>query len=595
MSVIVSHREQKTGPPSSMIDARRDFPIFEQSIRGKELVYLDSGATTQKPHSVLEAMDRYYELKNANIHRGNYALSLEATTAFEQAREKVARFLNVKDTREIVFTRGTTESINLVASSLSRHLLKRGDEIIISTMEHHSNIVPWQLACEQYGAVLKVIPINDAGELLMDEFQKLLSPRTRIVAVTHLSNALGTINDVATIIKMAHAVGAVVLVDGAQWVAHHVTDLPTLDVDFYAFSGHKLYGPTGIGVLYGKRIWLERMPPYQGGGDMIKRVTFEKTTYADLPNKFEAGTPNIAGAIGLGAAIDYINHLGLAKIAQQEEALLKYLERRLQEVPGLRIIGTSPHKSGAVSFLLQEPAVAAYDVGLRLDVDGIAVRTGHHCCQPLMDRFGIGATIRATLGVYNRASDVDALIDSLQALRKERAAQPAATRPAAITLANDEPAYPEAFAETPEAAAEQLIDEFSFLDDWADRYQYIIDLGNKLPVFPEHERTEINRVHGCQSTVFLSARKRPGTLDTLDFLADSDADIVRGLIAILQRLFTGQKASAILAFDIEAFLEKIGLDKNLAMTRRNGLVSMIKRIKVMAQAIETSCVGCAKC
>jgi len=595
MSAIVSHREQKAVPPTSMIEARRDFPIFEQLIRGKELVYLDSGATTQKPRAVLEAMDRYYEQQNANIHRGNYFLSLEATAAFEQAREKVARFLNVKDTRAILFTRGTTESINLVASSLSRYLLKRGDEIIISTMEHHSNIVPWQLACEQYGAILKVIPINDAGELLMDEYEKLLSPRTRIVAVTHLSNALGTINNIATITKMAHAVGAVVLVDGAQWVAHHVTDLPALDVDFYAFSGHKLYGPTGIGVLYGKRQLLEKMPPYQGGGDMIKRVTFEKTTYADLPNKFEAGTPNIAGAIGLGAAIDYINHLGLSKVAQHEETLFKYMERRLLEVPGLRIVGTAAHKSGAVSFLLDQPAIAAYDVGLRLDIDGIAVRTGHHCCEPLMDRFGIGATIRATLGVYNRASDVDALVDSLQTLRKERAAQPAVSRPAALNLANDEPAYTQAFAETPEAAAEQFIDEFSFLDDWADRYQYIIDLGNKLPAFPENERTDVNRVHGCQSTVFLSARKRPGTLDTLDFLADSDADIVRGLIAILQRLFTGQKASSILAFDIEAFLEKIGLDKNLAMTRRNGLVSMIKRIKGLAQAIENTCVGCEKC
>ncbi|HQR05411.1 MAG TPA: SufS family cysteine desulfurase, partial [Gemmatales bacterium] len=353
MSTIVSQLESKTVPPSSMIDARRDFPIFEQSIRGKELVYLDSGATTQKPRAVLEAMDRYYEQQNANIHRGNYFLSLEATAAYEQAREKVARFLNVKDTREIIFTRGTTESINLVAASLCRLLVKRGDEIIISTMEHHSNIVPWQLACEQYGATLRVIPINDAGELRMDEFQKLLSPRTKIVAVTHLSNALGTINNIATIARMAHGVGAVVLVDGAQWVAHHVTDLPALDVDFYAFSGHKIYGPTGIGVLYGKRHLLEKMPPYQGGGDMIKRVTFEKTTYADLPNRFEAGTPNIAGAIGLGAAIDYINQLGLAKIAQHEETLLKYMERRLQEVPGLRIIGTSPNKSGAVSFLLE--------------------------------------------------------------------------------------------------------------------------------------------------------------------------------------------------------------------------------------------------
>lgn len=595
MSAIVSPRDQKVASHSSIIDARRDFPIFEQTIRGKELIYLDSGATTQKPRVVLEAMDRFYEQSNANIHRGNYFLSLEATAAFEQAREKAARFLNVKDHREIIFTRGTTESINLVASSLSRLLLKRGDEIIVSTMEHHSNIVPWQIACEYYGATLKVIPINDSGELLMDEYQKLLSPRTRIVAVTHLSNALGTINDIGTMTRLAHGVGAVVLVDGAQWVAHHATDLPALDVDFYAFSGHKIYGPTGIGVLYGKRAWLEKMPPYQGGGDMIKRVTFEKTSYADLPNKFEAGTPNIAGAVGLGTAIDYLNQLGMNKITQHEETLLKYLEKRLQDVPGLRLMGTAAHKSGVVSFLLNQPVVSPYDVGLRLDVDGIAVRTGHHCCQPLMDRFGIGATIRASLGVYNHASDIDTLVDSLMTLRQERATQLPTAKPLTMTLAKVEPAYPDAFADSPESAAEQLIDEFSFLDDWSDRYQYIIELGNKLPAYPENERTDINRVHGCQSTVYLSARKRPGTIDTLDFLADSDADIVRGLIAILQRLFTAQKASAILAFDIEAFLEKIGLDKNLAMTRRNGLVSMIKRIKVMAQAIETSCVGCAKC
>lgn len=589
MSATIRKRETKPAP--SLLDARRDFPIFDRRTRGKELIYLDSGATTQKPRVVIEAVSQFYEQTNANIHRGNYQLSLDATQAYEEARQKVASFLHVANASEIIFTRGTTESINLVASSLGRLLLKQGDEIIVSAMEHHSNIVPWQLACQHYGAVLKVIPINDAGELLLDEYQKLLSSRTRIVAVTHLSNALGTINDIKTITQLAHASNAVVVVDGAQWVAHHPTDLPSLDVDFYAFSGHKLYGPTGIGVLYGKRTWLEKMPPYQGGGDMIKQVTFAKTTYAELPSKFEAGTPDISGAVGLGAAIDYLNSLGLSKIAQQEEVLLKYLEQRLHEVPGLRIIGTAARKSGAVSFVLEQPVIAPYDVGMRLDLDGIAVRTGHHCCQPLMDRLGLSATIRATLGIYNRASDVDALVESLLRLRQIQLP----VRASVLSSTDSEPVYPEAFAESPEAAAEQLIDEFSFLDDWSDRYQYIIDLGNKLLAFPESERIEVNRVHGCQSTVYLSARKRPGTSNTLDFLADSDADIVRGLIAILQRLFTGQATSSILAFDIDAFLEKLGLDKNLALTRRNGLASMIQRIKALAQAIETSCVGCAKC
>lgn len=590
MSVSLKSKRDTIAAPPGLLNVRGDFPIFEQPMRGRPLVYLDSGASTQKPQVVIDAVSDYYAKHHANIHRGNYELSLEATALYEQAREKVARFLNAKEASEIIFTRGTTESINLVASSLGRLLLKPGDEIIVSMLEHHSNIVPWQLACEHYGAVLKVIPINDAGELLLDEYKKLLSPRTRIVAVTHLSNALGSVIDVAHITKLAHETGAVVLVDGAQWVAHHPTDVQSLDVDFYAFSGHKLYGPTGIGVLYGKRSWLDKMPPYQGGGDMIRQVTFAKTTYADLPNKFEAGTPHIAGAVGLGVAIDYLQSLGLEKVARHETVLLKYLQQRLHEVPGLRVIGHAKHQSGCVSFVLENPYQAAYDVGLRLDVDGIAVRTGHHCCMPLMDRLGINATIRASLGIYNTTHDVDVLVESLKTLRLERQNQPAAELPV-----TDQFTFPEAAASSPEAAAEQLMDEFSVLDDWADRYQFIIDLGNKLPAFPASERIEANRVHGCQSTVYLSARKRPGTVDTLDFIAESDADIVKGLIAILQRLFAGQKASAILAFEVDGFLEKLGLDKHLALTRRNGLASMIQRIKALAQAIESACAGCVRC
>jgi len=593
MSSILTQREHKAGPPN-WADVRKDFPIFDHPVRGRDLVYLDNGATTQKPRAVLEATARYYETQNANIHRGNYYLSIEATTAYETARDKVARFIHAAEPAECIFTKGTTESINLVASSLGRLLLRDGDEVVISAMEHHSNIVPWQLACEYSGAQLRVIPVNELGELRYDEVERLLNPRTKIVAVTHLSNVLGTINDVARITRLAHGVGAAVLIDGAQWVAHHATDVQALDCDFYAFSGHKLYGPTGIGVLYGKRAWLDRMPPYQSGGDMIREVTFEQTTYADLPNKFEAGTPNIAGVVGLAAAVDYLQHLGLSRIQQYEDALAKYALQRLREVPGLRVIGQASHRSGVISFVLEDPAVSAYDVGLRLDVEGIAVRTGHHCCQPLMSCFHVPATVRASLGIYNTARDMDALLDGLQALRREKLQAPPA-KPNTLPILDDGVTYPLAIADSPEAAAELLLDEFSFLDDWAERYQYIIDLGARLPPFPEHERTEVNRVHGCQSTVYLSARKRPGTADTLDFVADSDADLVRGLIAILEHLFAGQKANTILAFDIDGFLEKLGLDKNLALTRRNGLASMIKRIKGLAHAVEQACGQCKKC
>jgi cysteine desulfurase/selenocysteine lyase len=605
MSTIKSHAKPAAEPNSlNAANIRRDFPIFSQPVHGKELVYLDSGATTQKPHQVIEATTHFYETQNANIHRGNYYLSLEATAAYEKARTTVARFINAREPAECLFTRSTTESINLVAASLGRLLLKPGDEVVVSTMEHHSNIVPWQMACEYFGAHLQVIGVNDAGELRLDEYEKILGPRTKIVAITHLSNVLGTINDIPTIVKLAHAVGAAVLVDGAQWVGHHPTDIQALDADFYAFSGHKLYGPTGIGVLYGKRSWAERMPPYQGGGDMIEHVTFQKTTYAGIPNKFEAGTPNIAGAVGLGAAIEYLSALGFDKIAQHEEALLHYAERRLAEVAGLRMLGNAKNKSGIISFVLENPAVNALDVGTRLDLDGIAVRTGHHCCEPLMGRLGVDRTVRMSLGIYNTAADIDALVESLLMLRKERGRQGDTASHAttavpsgngSIPLAVDEVVYPPASADSPNAAADELIDEFSFLDDWNDRYEYIIDLGKKLPPFPEGERTDYNRVRGCQSTVFLSARKRPGTADTLDFLAHSDADIVNGLIAILQRLFSGQKASQVLAFNIGAFLKKIGLDEKLALSRRNGLASMIARIQSLAGAIEKSCVPCAKC
>ncbi|HJT76701.1 MAG TPA: aminotransferase class V-fold PLP-dependent enzyme, partial [Gemmataceae bacterium] len=483
--------------------------------------------------------------------------------------------------REIVFTRGTTEAINLVAQTYGRQNLRAGDEIIVSEMEHHSNIVPWQLLCEQTGAVLRVVPITDRGEFRLDAYEKLLGPKTKLVAVVHLSNVLGTINPVEDIIRLAHARGVPVLIDGAQAVAHLPVDVRRLDCDFYAFSGHKLYGPTGIGVLYGKAALLEAMPPWQGGGDMIASVSFARTTYNVLPYKFEAGTPDIAGAVGLGAAIDYVQRVGLDAIAAHEADLLSYATARLREVPGLRLLGTAERKGSVLSFVLEAPPVAPLDVGTLLDQEGVAVRTGHHCCQPLMGRLGVASAARASLALYNTREDIDALVAGLNkivagAATKGHAAEAA---PPANGQAAD---YPEAAAGSPQEAADDLADSFEFFDDWKDRYQFLIELGAKLLPLPEDARTEAHRVHGCQSTVYMTARKRPGTADVIDFLADSDADLVRGLIAVLQRLYSGQSARQILAFDVEGFFRKLGLDQHLTLGRRNGLASMVQRIRKLA-------------
>jgi len=392
---------------------REDFPILHQTVRdGRPLVYLDNAATTQKPRAVIDAIRRYYERDNANIHRGVHELSERATAAYEGARALVQRFIGASSPREIIFTRGTTEAINLVAQSFARPRVRPGDEILISTMEHHSNIVPWQMLCEQTGAVLRVVPIDDRGDLVMDELAARLGERTRLLALVHVSNALGTVNPVREIVALAHERGVPVLLDGAQAVAHARVDMRDLGCDFYAFSGHKLYGPTGIGVLYGRSELLEAMPPWQGGGDMIASVTFEKTTYNTLPYKFEAGTPHIAGGIGLGAAIEYVNAVGLDAIAAYEAELLDYATRGVSSVPGVRLIGTARRKSGVVSFVVN--GVHAHDVGTILDQEGVAIRTGHHCAQPVMERFGVPATARASLALYNTRDDVDALVAALR-------------------------------------------------------------------------------------------------------------------------------------------------------------------------------------
>ena len=402
------------GPTAAGFDVariRQDFPILDQTVNGKPLVYLDNAATSQKPRSVIDAVARYYETENSNIHRGVHTLSQMATDDYEAARSKVQRFINAADLQEIVFVRGTTEGINLVAQTFGRTNLHAGDEIIVSAMEHHSNIVPWQILCQQTGARLRVIPMNDAGELLLDDYEKLLGPRTKLVSIAHVSNALGTINPVKTMVRMARARGAHVLLDGAQAVPHCPVDVQDLDCDFYAFSGHKLYGPTGVGVLYGKAHLLEAMPPYQGGGEMIKSVTFEETLYNALPFKFEAGTPNIAGGIGLGAAIEYVTDLGLDRIGAYESSLLEYGTRLLAGMSNVRIIGTASEKSGILSFVMD--GVHPHDVGTILDAEGIAIRTGHHCAQPVMQRFGIPATARASFAFYNTREEIDALVKGL--------------------------------------------------------------------------------------------------------------------------------------------------------------------------------------
>jgi cysteine desulfurase/selenocysteine lyase len=411
--------EVLAAPAEIAFDAMRrraDFPILGESVNGHPLVYLDNAATTQKPQSVIDALSRYYAHDNANVHRGVHTLSQRATDDYEAARTNVARFVNARAAEEIVFTRGTTDAINLVAQSFGRPMLRPGDAIVISALEHHSNIVPWQLLCGQTGAVLRVVPIDDAGELDLDAYASMLDARTKLVAITHVSNALGTITPIETIIRLARAAGIPVLVDGAQAIAHVAVDVQALDCDFYAFSGHKIFGPTGIGVLHAKAARLDAMPPYQGGGDMIRTVTFEKTEYNDIPYKFEAGTPNIAGAIGLGAALDYVRGVGIDAIEAHERDLLAYATARTSAVPGLRIIGTAKRKAGILSFTLE--GVHAHDVGTILDHAGVAIRAGHHCAMPVMTRFGVAGTARASFALYNTREEVDALVAGIEHVRR---------------------------------------------------------------------------------------------------------------------------------------------------------------------------------
>jgi cysteine desulfurase/selenocysteine lyase len=418
MSIVANElrSDRAVSAPLDVWKIRADFPILSRQVHDQPLVYLDNAATTQKPQAVIDAISHYYAFNNANIHRGVHLLSQTATDAYEAARETVQHFLNAAESSEIIFVRGATEAINLVAQTYGREHVGAGDEVVITTMEHHSNIVPWQMLCEEKGARLRIAPINDDGELLLEQFEALLNSKTKFVSVAHVSNALGTVNPIARIVEMAHRRNIPVLVDGAQAVPHVAVDVRALDCDFYAFSGHKIYGPTGVGVLYGKRKFLEAMPPYQGGGDMIRSVTFEKTLYNQLPYKFEAGTPNMAGVIGLAAALDYVSEVGLDAIAAHEHDLLAYGTAALSVVPGLCLIGTAKEKAGVLSFVMDD--IHPHDIGTVLDRQGIAIRTGHHCAQPLMQRFGIPATARASLAMYNTTGELDALVAGIRKLKE---------------------------------------------------------------------------------------------------------------------------------------------------------------------------------
>jgi cysteine desulfurase/selenocysteine lyase len=419
MSTLTDPLVAGVGKPQPRLDLeviREEFPILRRMIRNRPLVYLDNAATTQKPLAVLDAIRRYYLEDNSNVHRGVHLLSQRATEAFEGARSKVQRFIQAREEREIIFTRGATEAINLVAAAYGRTHVQAGDEVIVSVMEHHSNIVPWQMLCQEKGAHLRVIPMNDAGELLLDEYEKLLNPRTRLVSVVHVSNALGTVNPVKALIQLAHRRGVPVLIDGAQAVAHLPVNVQNLDCDFYVFSSHKIYGPTGTGVLYGKANLLEAMPPFQGGGDMISSVSFEETVYNAIPHKFEAGTPDVSGVIGLGAALDYLSRIGLETAGQHERDLLAYATASVGQIEGVRIIGTAQHKAGVLSFILE--GVHPHDIGTILDQEGIAIRTGHHCAQPVMDRLGLPATARASFAFYNTFEEVDRLTIGLKKVKE---------------------------------------------------------------------------------------------------------------------------------------------------------------------------------
>ena len=547
---------------TACIKARADFPALQQRVHGKPLVFLDSAASSLKPRSVVNRLAHYYAVEHSNVHRGVHILSQVATDHFEGARRQIARYLNAAHTHEIIFTRGTTEAINLVADTFGRSRIGPGDEILVTGMEHHSNMVPWQMLCQERGAKLNIIPVDERGELEIEHLDSLLSSRTQLVSVTHVSNTLGTVTPLREIIAAAHARDIPVLVDGAQAAPHCRIDVQELDCDFYCLSGHKVYGPTGIGVLYGKEALLNAIPPWQGGGDMIQSVTYDTFTHDTLPHQFEAGTPHIAGVIGLAAAFDYMEKVGIEAIGAHEAELLKYTHEKLLDLGGVRLIGTATHKAGVISFLVDH--AHPYDVGKLLDEQGIAVRVGHHCTMPLMMRLGIPGTVRASLGLYNTREDIDRLVEGVRSAQVQLSA--IKTRVHATPTVNG------SFRERERA----LLDDFALFESSDEKREYLMELGENLPAYDAAFRTEDYRINGCQSMVWLRTEQQE---DCLHFLADSDALITKGMIALMVYLLTGMTPQAIYDLDLDSVIARIGLPSLVTARRKNGLASMAARIK----------------
>lgn len=564
---------------STLIDnaLRGDFPALRQQVHGHPLVYLDSAASSLKPRCVIDCLANYYANDHSNVHRGVHHLSQRATDQYEAARKRVAKFIGAHSERSIIFTRGTTEAINLVAATYGRRFIRPGDEILTTVMEHHSNLVPWQLLAQEQGAHLRVLDVSLAGTINVDAFVRQMNSRTRFIALGHVSNSLGTLHQVEDIIAEAHRRDIVVLLDGAQGLPHLPLDMQALDCDFYCTSSHKAYGPTGIGFLYGKVEILEELPPWHGGGDMIEEVHRTSSTWTEVPHKFEAGTPNIAGVIGMATAIDYLDRIGMEVLRKKEETLLDYAHAKIRTVPDLTIVGTAPKKVGSVSFLLE--GHHPYDVGHALDQAGIAVRTGHHCTMPLMKYFGIPGTVRASLGVYNVKEDIDRLVSRLKEIVAESSQK--TFLPDADETTNDRFNSEESIQDRKAL----LLDDLELFDDADERREYLIELGENLPNMDPSLKTETNRIHGCLAMVWLYSTVCNGRIY---FEADSDALITRGMIALLIRLINGQSPHIILETDLFALVNDVGLPSLITARRKNGLNRMIERIQKEVSLVEVA-------
>ncbi len=557
---------------------RQQFPLLSRSVHGQPLLYLDNAATTQKPLSVIEAVAQFYQQDNANVHRASHYLSACTTQAFEAAREITREFINARFAEEIIWTRGATEAINLVANSWGRSILQTGDEIILTRLEHHANIVPWQLLSATTGAIIKVVELDESGNLDMAQFEQLLSAKTRLVAVTHSSNAIGTITPVNQIIALAHHAGALVLVDGSQAVAHQRVDVQALDADFYVFSGHKVYGPTGIGVLYGRRELLESMPPWQGGGEMIERVSFAQTHFNGLPFKFEAGTPNIAGAIGLGQALTFLSGLDFAALHAHENRLRQCVEEGLAQINAVRLIGQAEHKAPVVSFISRDHH--NQDIGLILDQQGIAVRTGHHCAMPLMESLQLNGTVRASFALYNTEAEASALVAAVARLHHNALFAVGGEGQSDTTTQTIPVELPEVFVRQARDLA-SITKRLSQSTGWQERYRQIMLLGKELPALPEDWKVDHARLHGCESSVWLHHYYHRPTM-RLYFAADSDAKVIRGLIAIVLAVFSGKTPAEIVAENIDARFQALELFTHLSPSRGNGLRAIVQEIQATA-------------